>query len=64
MEYSDRYLWNNCDWDPSYLSDIVTQDFFNFNELWSYSTEINNVDLVQKAEKVEKYCPIVERIYH
>ena len=62
MEVSDSYLWNNRDWDLSYLSQIVTQDFFEFNELWSNSTTLNDVQLVEEVHKVEKYCPIVEDI--
>ena len=44
------------------MSQIVTQDFFEFNELWSNSTTLNDVQLVEEVHKVEKYCPIVEDI--
>ena len=60
MEVPDKLLSSNRDWDPSYLSDIVTQDFFDFNELWD--NNVGNRQLVEDVEKLEKYCPIVEDI--
>ena len=60
MDVSDRFLWQNRDWDPSYLSTIFDMDFHDFNDLWISNTQ--DSELVKVAEHVEKYCPIVEDI--
>ena len=60
MDVSDAVIWRNKDWDPSYLLDIFTEDFYNFDELWDNS--LTDSDLVQGVSKMEKYCPVVEDI--
>ena len=60
MDISDSLLWKNRDWDPSYLLDIVSEDFYDFGDLWDSS--ICDSDLVSSVENMEKYCPIVEDI--
>ena len=60
MELSDRCLSLNRDWDPSYLSDIFTQDFYSFDNLWS--SNVSHCDLVREVRNMEKYVPIVEDI--
>ena len=62
MEISDNSLLMNKDWDPSYLSSIVSQDFFEFSKLWSGNINVTDSDLVTFAEKMEPYCPEVEDI--
>ena len=61
MDVSDELLWSNKDWDPSYLTDIVTQDFYDFSELWNCGNVPDQV-LIKEADKVDRYCPIVEDI--
>ena len=60
MDVSDAVIWRNKDWDPSYLLDIFTEDFYNFDELWDNS--LTDSDLVQGVSKIEKYFPVVEDI--
>ena len=50
----------NRDWDPSYLSEIFSQDFYEFGELWK--SNLDDLALVDEVQKLEKYCPIVEDI--
>ena len=61
MEVSDGFLIYNRDWDPSYLSEIVQQDFYDFPNLWGDSS-VQDSDLVNEMERVERYQPIVEDI--
>ena len=60
MDVSDAVIWRNKDWDPSYLLDIFTEDFYNFDELWDNS--LSDSDLVEVVSKMERYCPVVEDI--
>ena len=60
MDISDRLFFTNRDWDPCYLHTIVSEDFFEFKELWE--TNVCDKELVQVADKVDHYCPIVEDI--
>ena len=60
MDVSDAVIGCNKDWDPSYLLDIFTEDFYDFDELWDNS--LTDSDLVQGVSKMEKYCPVVEDI--
>ena len=62
MELPDRFFVTNRDWDPSYLRDLVTQDFYDFRELWQNSNSVTDRELVQAVETVDKYCPVVEDI--
>ena len=60
MELPDSCFWSNRDWDPSYLSDIFSQDFYCFDNLWN--SNISDCELVKEVENMEKYVPIVEDI--
>ena len=63
MELSDRIFFTNNDWDPQYLREIVSQDFYDFTEHWQSS--LANMELVEAVEKVVtsgRYCPLVENI--
>ena len=62
MEISDSSLLINRDWDPSYLSQLVGVDFFEFNDLWNTGRDMNDKGPFQNVERIEKYCPIVEDI--
>ena len=50
----------NKDWDPQYLRQIVSQDFYEFRELWQGS--LPDKDLVKAAENLDRYSPEVEDI--
>ena len=58
MEVSDSLLCRNRDWDPSYLSQLLSDDFYELSDLWSDSNA-TDTELIQE---VEKYCLIVEDI--
>lgn len=60
MDISDSNMLRNRDWDPCYLAEVFTQDFFEFNELWS--SDVTDKQLVENSNKLEKYSPIVEDI--
>ena len=60
MDVADELLCRNKDWDPAYLCDIFTEDFFDFQELWDNS--ITYCVLVDSVSKMEQYCPVVEDI--
>ena len=60
MESSDSDLLQNRDWDPLYLSEIFSEEFFEAVDHWS--SNISDVELIGEMEKVERYCPITEDI--
>ena len=60
MELSDEFLWQNRDWDPSYLKDLMDTDFNDLSDLWS--SNVRDSELVSEVERVERYCPITEDI--
>ena len=60
MDVPDSLLFRNRDWDPSYLAELVSQDFFDFSELWS--TNYADSQLVSDVQQLEKYQRIVEDI--
>ena len=60
MESSDSVFLANRDWDPSYLKQIMSDDFYDFSELWNIITSHN--ELLQASTTVDKYCPVVEDI--
>ena len=60
MDISDKLLWLNRDWDPVYLASVFQPVFFEFKELWNEN--ISEMELVEAAKNVEKYCPLVEDI--
>ena len=60
MDVPNITFCRNRDWDPSYLQEVLSQDFYDYDELWS--SNIGDMDLVKEVEKVERYSPIVEDI--
>ena len=60
MELADSILVHNRDWDPSYLSSIFEGDFFDFSDLWI--NDMDDKELMDSVNEVERYCPIVEDI--
>ena len=58
-------LWDsdfllNFDWDPNYLQSIFDVDFYDTSDLWD--NNIQESELVEAVEIVERYSPIVEDI--
>ena len=63
MELSDRIFCINHDWDPQYLREMISQDFYEFSDLWQNS--ICDKELVGAVDRVmasERYCPVFEDI--
>ena len=61
MDISDRVFATNCDCDPQYLRELVTQDFYDFSEHWQNS--ISDMDLVAtEGCSSHRYCPVIEDI--
>ena len=62
MELADRIFTANRDWDPAYLRYILSQDFYEFRDLWA--SNVSDKDLAGVAEHTETspYSPIVEDI--
>ena len=61
MDIADRLFVTNCDWDPHYLRELVTQDFYDFTEHWN--TSITDMELlVAEGPLSAKYLPVVEDI--
>ena len=57
MEVPDICFYNNRDWDPSYLCQLFTEDFYLLKDLWSKTCHV-----MELVEYSEKYCPVVEDI--
>ena len=60
IEGSDSIFLANRDWDPSYLKQIMPDDFYDFSKLWKIITSDN--ELLQASTTIDKYCPVVEDI--
>ena len=60
MEVSDECFVENCDWDPSYLALLFSEEFNDFGDLWK--SNVTDMELVSEVNKLEAYCPIVEDI--
>ena len=60
MDISDRLFVTNCDWDPQYLRELVTQDFYDFKEHWQ-SSVMSDMELIA-AERQSPYCLVTEDI--
>ena len=58
MDLADRVFVTNCDWDPQYLLEVVTEDFYDFKEHWENC--LSDMDLVAAEEP--RYCPVAEDI--
>ena len=48
------------DFDPTYLQQVFVDDLYEINNLWT--SNINDMDLLQEIEKIERYFPITEDI--
>ena len=59
MDIVDRLFVTNLDWDPIYLRDCVTQDFYDFSEHWQNS--ISDMEPLAR-ERPSRYTPVVEDI--
>ena len=61
MVIVDRLFVTNRDWDPHYLRELVTQDFYDFTEHWNNST--TDMELLAAERPFSgKYSPMVEDI--
>ena len=60
MELPNIVFACNRDWDPSYLSEIFNQDFYEFKDHWE--SNVCDDELVQESNRVEHYCPITQDI--
>ena len=61
MEWDD--IFENFDWDPSYLALIFSEDFFDMSYLWNGNTDgVTDAEFINFVEKTEKYQPCVEDI--
>ena len=61
MDIADRLFVTNRDWDPHYLRELVTQDFYDFTEHWN--TSITDMELLAAEGPLSgKYLPVVEDI--
>ena len=56
MDIADRVFVTNLDWDPQYLMECVTQDFYDFTEHWQNC--LSDKELIDG----ERYCLLVEDI--
>ena len=56
IETSGQSLFMNRDWDRCYLNDILSQDFYEFTNMWD--SNIYDMDLIEAVKFVEKYSPI------
>ena len=61
MNVSDDFLMKNHDWDPSYLSQLVLDDFYEFADMWMVSN-VSDSEIIQESQRVECYYPITEDI--
>ena len=62
MEVSDRIICMNCDWDPSYLSEIFKEEYYDESYFWNNGATVSDTELVAHVEKMDYYSPIVEDI--
>ena len=60
MEVPDSLIIRNRDWDPSYLSLLLSQDFYEFNDLWS--SNVSDAELLNSEKEKNMYCPVGEDI--
>ena len=60
MEVPDSVFSRNLDWDPTYLSEVLSSDFYDFTDLWDNSMDDNK--FVEEVEKIEMYSPLVEDV--
>ena len=58
MDIADRVFVTNLDWDPQYLMECVTQDFYDFTEHWQNC--LSDKELIDREGP--QYCPVVEDI--
>ena len=49
-----------CDFEPTYLQQVFVDDLYEINNLWT--SNINDMDLLQEIETIERHFPITEDI--
>ena len=62
MDIPDRLFAMNRDWDPQYLRELVTQDFYEFKHLWLNSLLDMELLAATKGGSNARYCPVMEDI--
>ena len=60
MESSDSDILAHRDWDPSYLQQLFSHDFFEYPELWV--SNVTDGDLNKEMDKLDRYCLVTEDI--
>ena len=60
MDIADRVFITNRDWDPHYLRELVTEDFYDFTEHWKGLSDMELVAAEGSSEA--RYCPVTEDI--
>ena len=60
MDIADCVFVTNLDWDPQYLMECVTQDFYDFTEHWQNC--LSDKELIDGQRPGPQYCPVVEDI--
>ena len=58
MDVCNALLVQNHDWDPSYLSMLFSNDFWDYTKMWN--SNVTDMELVHEVDKVEAFSPIVE----
>ena len=71
MDLPDHYFISNRDWDPSYLSMLFRDDFYDMSDLWNVPNSLGDNELLEQVNILEghtdtrareRYIPIVEDI--
>ena len=57
----DDYLFDNLDWDPSYLSRIFLEEFEDLSYLWDFDS-VSDSELLEMCDSEGNYSPLVEDI--
>ena len=60
MDITDQLFATNSDWDPCYLRELFSQDFYEFEDLWQSS--ILDMELIQVDREVPRYSSEIEDI--
>ena len=61
MDIADHVFVTNLDWDPQYLMECVTQEFYDFTEHWQNC--LSDKELIDgERPRPGSYCPLVEDI--
>ena len=62
MDIADHVFVTNLDWDPQYLMECVTQDFYDFTEHWQNCLSDKELIDGKRLGPGSWYCPLVEDI--